>query len=224
MIWNVIDTESEGKKEQFLYSIQFSSVAQSCLTLRSHGLKLTKLPCPSPISRSCSNSCSSSWWCHPTISSTVVLLSSFLQSFPSSGSFPMSRFFKSGGQSIRVSASVSSSNEYSRPISFRIDWSPCSPRDSQESSPIPQFKTINSSVLSFLYSPNDISIHDYWKNHNFDYTDFCWHIYVYVYVYKPSWRRAWQLTPVFLPRELPCTEEPDLLQSILAKNRTQLSD
>ena len=123
MIWNVIDTESEGKKEQFLYSIQFSSVAQSCLTLRSHGLKLTKLPCPSPISRSCSNSCSSSWWCHPTISSTVVLLSSFLQSFPSSGSFPMSRFFKSGGQSIRVSARsfISPSNEHPWLISFRMD-------------------------------------------------------------------------------------------------------
>ena len=122
MIWNVIDTESEGEKEQFLYSIQFSSVAQSCLTLRSHGQQLTKLPCPSPISRSCSNSCSSSWWCHPTISSTVVLFSSFLQSFPSSGFFPMSQFFKSGGQSIRVSASINSSNEHSGLISLRINW------------------------------------------------------------------------------------------------------
>ena len=53
-------------------------------------------------------------------------------------------------------------------------WSPCSPRDSQESSPTPQFKGINSSVLSFLYSPALTSLHDYWKNHSFDYPDFCW--------------------------------------------------
>ena len=53
-------------------------------------------------------------------------------------------------------------------------WSPCSPRGSQESSPTPQFKNINSSVLSFLCSPTLISIHDYWKNHGFDQTDLCW--------------------------------------------------
>ena len=64
---------------------------------------------------------------------------------------------------------------------FRTDFlynglvgSPCSPRDSQESSPTPQFKSINSSVLSFLYSPTLTSIHDYWKNHSFDWTDLCW--------------------------------------------------
>ena len=65
------------------------------------------------------------------------------------------------------SFSISPSNEYSGLISFRIG-SPCSPRDSQESSPTPQFKSINSSMLSFLYSPTLISIHDYWKNHSFD--------------------------------------------------------
>ena len=53
-------------------------------------------------------------------------------------------------------------------------WSPCSPRDSQESSPIPQFKSINSSALSFLYGPTLTSIHDHWKNHSFDQEDFCW--------------------------------------------------
>ena len=63
------------------------------------------------------------------------------------------------------SLSISLYNEYSGPISF---WSPCSPRDSQESSPTPQFKSINSLVLSFLYSPALISIHDYWRNHIFD--------------------------------------------------------
>ena len=67
------------------------------------------------------------------------------------------------------SFSISPSNEYSGLISFRIDWLDlCSPRDSQESSPTPQFKSINSLMLSFLHSPTLISIHDYWKNHSFD--------------------------------------------------------
>ena len=66
------------------------------------------------------------------------------------------------------SFSISPTNEYSGLISFRIHWFPCSPRDSQESSPTPQFKSINSLVLSFLYSPILTSIHDYWKNHSFD--------------------------------------------------------
>ena len=93
-----------------------------------------------------------------------------LQSFLASGFFPVSQLFASGGQSIGVSASASV-------LSMNIqDWfpynwlvgSPCSPRDSQESSPTPQFKSINSSALSFLYSPSLTSIHDYWKNHSFD--------------------------------------------------------
>ena len=69
------------------------------------------------------------------------------------------------------SFSISPSNEYSGLISFRMDWldgSPCSPRDSQESSPTPQFKSINSPPLSFLYGPALTSILDYWKNHSFD--------------------------------------------------------
>ena len=72
------------------------------------------------------------------------------------------------------SFSISPSNEYSGLISFRTDWLgyPCSPRDSQESSPTPPFKTINSLALSFLYSPILTSI-DYWKNHSFDLMDFC---------------------------------------------------
>ena len=65
-----------------------------------------------------SNSCPLSWWCHPTISSSVVPFSSCLQSLPASGSFQMSQFFASGGQSIGVSAS----GEYSGLISFRMDW------------------------------------------------------------------------------------------------------
>ena len=66
------------------------------------------------------------------------------------------------------SFSISPSNEYSGLISFRIDWSPCSPRDSQESSLTPQFKSINSLVFSFIYGPNLTFICSYWKNHSFD--------------------------------------------------------
>ena len=155
------------------YTVQFSSVhfSRSVVSnsLWAHGLQHARLPCPSPTLGACSNSCPSSQWCHPTISSSVVLFSC-LQSFPASGSFPMSQFFPSGDQSIGVSASTSV-----LPMNiqdwFPLGWtvrSPCTPRDSQESSPTTQFKSINSLALSFLYSPTLTSIHDYWKNHSFD--------------------------------------------------------
>ena len=76
-------------------------------SLQSHGLQHVRLPCPSPIPTACSNSCPLSQWCHPTILSSVIPFSSCLQSFPASGSFPISPFFTSGGQSIGVSASAS---------------------------------------------------------------------------------------------------------------------
>ena len=88
-----------------IYS-QFSHSVMSD-SLRPHGLQHARLPCPSPTSRAYSNSCPSHWWCHPTISSSVVPFYSYLQSFPASGSFPMSQFFASGGQSTGVSASAS---------------------------------------------------------------------------------------------------------------------
>ena len=77
------------------------------LTLRPHGLQHAKLLCPSVSSGVCSNFYPLSKWCHPTISSSVALFSSCLQSFPASGSFPISQFFTSGGQSIGDSASAS---------------------------------------------------------------------------------------------------------------------
>ena len=87
-------------------------------SLRAHGLQLAKPPCLSPTPRVYSNSCPLSRWCHPTISSSVVPFSSCLQSFPASGSFQMSQFFTSGGQSVGVSASVSV-------LAMNIqDWSP----------------------------------------------------------------------------------------------------
>ena len=87
-------------------SVQFSCSIMSD-SLRTHGLQHTRPPCPSPTLGACSNSCPLSWWCHPTISSSVIPFSSCFQSFPASGSFPMSQFFTSGGQSIKVSASTS---------------------------------------------------------------------------------------------------------------------
>ena len=87
-------------------SVQFSHSVMSD-SLRPHGLQHARLPCPSPTPRACSNSYSSSQWCYPTISSSIVLFSSCLQSFPASGSFPMSQFFASCGQSTGVSASAS---------------------------------------------------------------------------------------------------------------------
>jgi len=87
---------------------QFSSVPQLSLTLCDpHGLQHARLPCPSPTPRVCSNSCPLSRWCHPTISSSVIPFSFHLQSFPASGSFPMSQFLASCCQSIGVSASAS---------------------------------------------------------------------------------------------------------------------
>ena len=145
-------------------------------SLRPHVLQHTRLPCPSPTPGACSNSCPSSRWCYPITSSSVVPFSSCPQSLPATGSCPMSQFFVWGGQSIGVSSSASvlpmSTQDWS-PLGGLIG-SPCSPRDSEKSSPTPQFKSINSSALSFLHSPTLTSIHDHWKNHTLDQMDLCW--------------------------------------------------
>ena len=139
-------------------------------SLQTHGLQCSRPPCPSPTPGAYSNSCPSwyPWWCHPTISSCVVPFSSCLQSCPALGSFPVSQLFVSGGQSIRVSAweSILPMNIQDWfPLGF-TGWSSLQSKGlSQESSPTPQFKNNNSSVLSFLYSPTFTSIYDYWKNH-----------------------------------------------------------
>ena len=86
--------------------VQFSRSVISN-SLRPHGLQHARPPCPSPTSEVYPNSCPLSWWCHPTISSSFVPFSSRLQSFPASGSFPMSQHFASGGQTIGVSALTS---------------------------------------------------------------------------------------------------------------------
>ena len=144
-------------------------------SLRPHEPQYTRPPYPSPTPEVHPNPCPLSRWCHPTISSSVVPFSSCPQSFPASGSFQMSQLFTSGGQSIQVSASASvlpmNTQDWS-PLNGLVG-SPCSPRDSQESSPTPQFKNISSSALSFLHSSTLTSIHDYWKNHSFDYMSLC---------------------------------------------------
>ena len=146
---------------QFSYSVMSNS-------LWPQGLQHARLPCPSPTQGACSNSCPSCQRCHPTISSSVILFSC-LQSFPASGSFQMNQFFASSGQSIGVTASASvlpMNIQDWFPLGLTglidwIDWSLCCPRDSQESSPTPQFKSISSWVLSLLYGPTLTSIHDY---------------------------------------------------------------
>ena len=100
-------------------SVQFSHSVMSD-SWQPHESQHARPPCPSPMPGVCSNSCPLSWWCHPTISSSVVPFSSSLQSFPASGSFQMSQLFASGGQNIRVSASTSD-----LPMNIQ-DWFPSS--------------------------------------------------------------------------------------------------
>ena len=140
-------------------SVQFSRSVLSD-SLRPHGLQHDRPPCPSPTPGVHPNSCASSWWCHPAISSSVVPFSSCPQFLPASGSFPVSQLFAWDSQSIGASTSAS-------PLEW-TGWISCSPRDSQESYSIPQFKSINSLVLSLLHSPTLTSIHDQRKNHSLD--------------------------------------------------------
>ena len=152
-----------------VYSVQFSHSVVSD-SLWPHESQHTRPPCPSPTPRVHSNSCLSNWWCHPAISSSVVPFSSCPQYLPASESFPISQLFSWGGQSFGISALASvlpMNTQDCSPLEWLVG-SPCSPRDSQESSPTPQFKSINSSALSFLHSPTLKSIHDHWKNHSLD--------------------------------------------------------
>ena len=158
---------------------QFSSVAQSCLTL------CNPMECSTPASLSitstgpCANSWPSSQWCHPNISSSVIPFSSCLQSFSASGSFPRSQFFASDGQSIGVSASASV-----LPINIQnwflydwLVWSPCSPRTLKSLLQQVSSKALILHCSAFFMvqlSHPDMtatSLHFtllYWKNHGFD--------------------------------------------------------
>ena len=149
--------------EHFLrFEVQFSSVAQSCLTLLPHGLQPIMLPCPSLSRWVYSNSCPLSQCYHPILSSCHPLLPPSI--------FANIRFFSSESvlhirwpQYWNFSFNVSPSNEYSGLISFRIDWLDLLAVQGTLKSLLQQFKSINSSALSLLYGPALTSIHDFWK-------------------------------------------------------------
>ena len=149
-------------------SVQFSLSVVS-VSLQPHGLQHARLPCPSPTPGAYLNSCPSSQWCHTTISSSVVPFSSHLQSSPASGSFPISQFFTSGGQSIGVSASASV-------LQMNIqDWFPLGLTGWISLQPeglksLLQHYSSKASVLlrSAFFIVQLTSIHDHWKNHSFD--------------------------------------------------------
>ena len=153
----------------FLCSVQFSHSVVSD-SLRPHESQHTRPPCPSPTPRVYPNSCPSSRWCHPAISSSVIPFSSCPQSLPASESFPMSQLFAWGGQSTGVSALASFLPKNTQDWS-PLEWSAWISLQSKGLSRVfstPQFKSINSLALSFLHSPTLTSIHDYWKNHSLD--------------------------------------------------------
>ena len=146
----------------YIFSIQFSCSVMSD-SLQPHGLQHTRLPCPSPTPGVYSDSHPLSRWCHPTISSSVVTFSSWPQSFPASGSFPVSQFFASGGQSIGDSALASvlpmNSQDWSP-----LEWTGWISLQSKGLSRVYHNTTVQKHqfflVFSFLYSPTLTSIHD----------------------------------------------------------------
>ena len=155
--------------------VQFSHSVVSDF-LWPHRLQHARLSCLPPTPGACSNSCPSSRWCHPTISSSVVPFSSCPQSFPASGSFPMSQFFPSSGQSIGVSASTSV-----LPINTQDCWFPLGLTGwiLQSKQPLRVFSntTVQKHQLfstQLSYGPTLTSVNDYWKTHCFDYMDLCW--------------------------------------------------
>ena len=150
-------------------SVQFSCSVGSD-SLWPHEPQHARPTCLSPTPGVHPNPCPLSWWCHPTILSSVVPFSSCPQSFPASGAFQMSPLFASGGQSIGVSASTSVLSKNIQDW-FPLEWTGWISLQSKGLSRVfstPQFKSINSSVLSFLYGPTLTSINDYWKNLSFD--------------------------------------------------------
>ena len=144
-------------------------------SLQPHGFQKARLPCPSPTPRACSNSCPTSWWYHQTILSSVIPFSSCIQSFPVSRSFQMSQLFASGGQNIGASALASVLPMYIQ-LWSPLGWTVLISLQSKGLSKVFSDTTVqklHQSMLSLLYGPTLTSIHDYWKNHSFDYTDIC---------------------------------------------------
>ena len=152
-----------------LSSVHFSGSVVSD-SLRPNGLQHAKLPCPSPTPGAYSNSYPSSWWCHPTILSSVSPFSSCPQSFLASESFQMSQFFASGGQSIGVSHSalVLPMNIQDCFLLGQTGWISLQSKGLSRVFSNTTVQKHHCLVLSFLYSPTLTSIHDHWKHHSFD--------------------------------------------------------
>ena len=171
--WKMYVGLRKGMSDELLRqpSVQFSHSVVSDF-LQPHEMQHARLPCPSLSPKVCSNSCPWSRWCHSTVSSSLVPFSFHLQSFPASESFPMSRLLTSGGQSIGVSAtsSISSTNECSVLISFRMHWLDLLAIQGTLKSLL-QHHNSKASVLrcsAFFMCSALTSIHDYWKNHSFE--------------------------------------------------------
>ena len=171
--WILFWRAGPGSVSQSVSKFSRSVVSDS---LRTNESRHARPPCPSQTPRVYSNLSPLNQWCHPALSSSVVPFSSCTHSLPGSRSFQR----------------VNSSHQVAKVLEFQLQhqsfqWkprsyllqdgligSPCSPRDSQESSPTPYFKSINFSALSFLHSPTLTSIYDHWKNHSLDQMDICW--------------------------------------------------
>ena len=151
-----------------LSSVQFSPSVVSD-SLPPHELQHTRPFSPSPSPGVHSNSCPSSWWCHPAISSSVVPFSPALNPSRHQGLFQWVNSLHEVAKVLEFQLQNQSFQWTPRTdfLQNRLVGSPCSPRDSQEFSLTPQFKSINSSFLSF-HSPTLTSIHDHWKNHSLD--------------------------------------------------------
>ena len=146
--------------------MQTPSIQFSCSVLSDSATPWT--PRLSPVPRACTNSCPSSQKCHLTISFSVIPFSSWLQTFSESSSFPMSQFLHQVAKVLELQLQHQCFQWIFR-TDFLWDWLIWSlARGSQESSPTPQFRNINSSTLTFLHSPTHTPIHDYWKNHSLD--------------------------------------------------------
>ena len=159
----------------FTHLLLFSHSVMS-KSLPPHGLQHTRLLCPSLSPWVCSNSSPLSQWCHPTVSSSTATSPPALNLSQHEGLF----WWVSSSHQVAKLLELQLQHHSFQSI-FRVDfcqdwlvWSPCSSRDSQGSSPALQFKNISSLVLCLLYCLALISIHDCWKNHSLDYTDFCW--------------------------------------------------
>ena len=160
-MWELYYKEGWAPRNWRFWTVELEKTLESPLTTRRSNQSILKEISPG---------CSLSQWCHPTISSSVTVFSSCPQSFPASGSFPMSQLFKSGGQSVGASASTSV-----LPMNTQ-DWSPLGWTGwiSLQSKGLSRVfsnttvQSINSLALSFLHSPTLTSIDDHWKNHSLD--------------------------------------------------------